>query len=78
MQFASFENLRTLEKGNFFRNSRLSPRDPDDPESFKVRRGVVGGYPDYFDENQVEEMEALVGARLSPSLGYAGGIGRSR
>lgn len=29
---------------------RLRPADPGDTESFKVRRGKVGGYVDYLDE----------------------------
>jgi hypothetical protein len=72
VQFASFENLKELERQNFFRNSRLTPRDPDDPDSFKVRRGVVGGYRDYFDEEQRSRLDRLVSERLSPSLGYGG------
>jgi hypothetical protein len=70
VKFAEFENLKELERVNFFKNSRLSPRDPADPDSFKVRRGVVGGYRDYFTEPEIEEMEALVGAELSPIYGY--------
>ncbi|TIM66355.1 MAG: sulfotransferase domain-containing protein [Mesorhizobium sp.] len=32
---------------------RLQPRDPDDPESFKVRKGKVGGYLDYLSADDV-------------------------
>lgn len=70
VQFASFENLKELERQNFFQNSRLTPKDPDDPDSFKVRRGVVGGYRDYFDAEQLLQLDRLVSERLSPSLGY--------
>jgi hypothetical protein len=72
VDFASFDNLKELEKRNFFGSGRLSPRDPEDPDSFKVRRGVVGGYRDYFDPEQISSMETLVKERLSPSLGYGG------
>jgi hypothetical protein len=68
--FADFDNLKSLERANFFQSSRLRPRDPDDPDSFKVRRGKVGGYADYFDAQQVAEMEAWVRERLDPVFGY--------
>jgi hypothetical protein len=45
--------------------------DPADPATFKVRRGKVGGYRDYFSPEQVAEMDALVMEWLSPTLGYA-------
>jgi hypothetical protein len=70
VEFAAFENLKELERKNFFKNSRLTPGDPSDPDSFKVRRGVVGGYRDYFDEGEIAEMEGLVEERLSPIYGY--------
>lgn len=70
VEFTSFENLKELERNNFFKNSRLAPRDANDPDSFKVRRGKVGGYRDYFDGAQIAEMEALVAARLAQVYGY--------
>ena len=69
--FASFENLRKLEASNFFKNSRLSPRNREDPDSFKVRRGKVGGYLDYFDERQICELEGRVRSQLSAVFGYS-------
>jgi hypothetical protein len=71
VEFAAFENLQRLEASNFFKNARLSPRNPDDPESFKVRRGKVAGYLDYFDERQVAAMEDRVRSQLSPVFGYS-------
>lgn len=78
VDFGSFENLKKLEKEDFFRNKRLQARDPDDPESFKVRRGKVGGYVDYFSEEDVARQEALVRDRLSPFYGYGGPAPGSR
>jgi len=70
VDFADFENLKKLEKDDFFNNSRLRPRNPDDPDSFKVRRGKVEGYRDYFDDDQIRQMEDLVRTRLAPVFGY--------
>jgi hypothetical protein len=71
VEFAAFENLQRLEASDFFKNSRLQPGNPDDPDSFKVRRGVVGGYRDYFDERQIRAMEDRVRSQLSPVFGYS-------
>jgi alcohol sulfotransferase len=76
VEFAAFENLKELERQNFFKNARLAPSDPDDPDSFKVRRGKVGGYADYFDEGQVGAMEELVRTRLDPVYRYGGAPSR--
>lgn len=73
VEFAAFENLKELERQNFFKNSRLTPRDPGDPDSFKVRRGKVGGYLDYFDDEQAGRMEAMVRSRLDPFFRYGAG-----
>ena len=70
VEFGSFDNLRKLETSGFFRQGGMSLRNPDDPETFKVRRGKVGGYRDYFTPEQVAELEELTFSRLSPTFGY--------
>lgn len=70
VDFASFDNLRKMESSGFFRQGGLTLRNPKDPESFKVRRGKVQGYRDYFTPEQVAELESLMAERLSPTLGY--------
>jgi hypothetical protein len=70
VEFGSFDNLRKLETKGFFRQGGLTLRDAGDPSSFKVRRGKVNGYRDYFDPDQVAELEQLMAERLSPTLGY--------
>ena len=71
VEFGSFDNLRALETKGFFRQGGLALRNPNDPETFKVRRAKVGGYRDYFTPEQVAELEALMAERLSPAFGYA-------
>lgn len=70
VDFGSFDNLRQLESKGFFRQGGMKLRNPNDPTTFKVRRGKVGGYRDYFTPEQAAELEALVRERLSPTLGY--------
>mgnify|MGYP005840981169 CR=1 FL=1 len=73
--FASFENLRRMERAGFFRAGGLTLRDAKDPDSFKVRRAKVDGYRDYFDAAQAAELEALVARDLSPRLKALLGLG---
>jgi hypothetical protein len=75
VSFGSFDNLRKLEAAGFFQRGGLSRRDLSDPETFKVRRGKIAGYRDYFSAEQLAEMEALVDTRLSPTLGYRSAAG---
>jgi Sulfotransferase domain len=72
--FASFENLQRVEQRSatkFWVSSRLRPTDAANPDSFKVRRGKVGGYRDYFDEAQLAQIETLISDTLDPAFGYS-------
>ena len=74
VQFASLENLRAKEKANHFSGSgsRMQAGDPDNPDSFKVRRAKVGGYKDYFSDEEVAELDTMVNRDLAPLFGYTG------
>lgn len=50
VEFAGFDNMRKMESEGKFESKKLRPGDAEDPESFKVRRGKVGGYVDYLNE----------------------------
>jgi hypothetical protein len=69
--FASFESLQEKERQRFFTAERIRRRDDGDPDAFKVRRGKVGGYRDYFDERQLDAIDRLVQDRLVPDWGYS-------
>jgi hypothetical protein len=70
VEFASFDNLARKESSGFFQSGRMRPADPKDSGSFKVRRGKVGGYRDYFSPEQAEEIDKLVRENLDPSYEY--------
>jgi hypothetical protein len=70
VEFGSFDNLRRLEGSGFFRRGGMKLRNAGDPDSRKVRRGKVSGYPDYFTPAQIAELEELMMAHLSPTFGY--------
>jgi hypothetical protein len=71
LEFSEFENMRKLEAAGAFDSKILQARDVADPESFKVRRGKVGGYKDYLGaEDRQYAAEALV--KLDKRFGYNG------
>ena len=70
VRFGSFDNLKSLESDNFFKQKGLRPGIKGDAESSKVRRAKVGGYREDFTAEQAAELEALVAERLDPAFGY--------
>lgn len=72
-EYAAYENMKKREAENEgMRGSgqRVKPGDGANPDSFKVRRGKVGGYRDYFTPEQVQIVDAMVEDALDPSFGY--------
>lgn len=64
--YASFENMRSLERANAFDDPRLAPGDSGDADSYKVRRGVVGGYPDYLSPADIAYVDGELAKRRAP------------
>jgi hypothetical protein len=73
VDFADFDRLKSLERQRFFQSARMQPGNPGDPNSYKVRRGKIGGYQDYFTPDQVAAIDAILCEQLSPTLGYSAG-----
>ena len=74
VEFASYENMKKLETKKVFwaSGARVKPGDRKNPDSFKVRRAKVGGYRDYFDDQQVAAIDRMVREELDPVFGYSG------
>jgi hypothetical protein len=72
VNFASVENMRQMEEKKTFwlSGSRMVAKDRKNPNSYKVRKAKVGGYRDYFDDQQIARMQQLVAERLDPVFGY--------
>jgi Sulfotransferase domain len=70
--YAAYDNMKQLEQKDVFwlNGVRLRPGDRANPDSFKVRRGKVGGWRDYFDERQTLALDAMLAARPLPLFGY--------
>jgi hypothetical protein len=69
LEFSRFENMQKLEAAGVFDSKILHPGDVRDPESFKVRRGKVGGYREYLSAEDLEyAADALM--KLDPHFSY--------
>jgi hypothetical protein len=70
LEFSQFENMQKLEAAGAFDSNILHPGDVRDPESFKVRRGKIGGYREYLSaEDQQFAAEAMT--KLDRRFGYS-------
>jgi alcohol sulfotransferase len=72
VEFAAFENMKKMEGKKHFRLSggRMMPGDKDNPDSYKVRRAKVGGYRDYFSDDEVDAIDRQMAETLDPLFGY--------
>ena len=68
VRFASVENMRQMETKRTFwmSGNRMVAKDVNNPDSFKVRKAKVGGFRDYFDAGQLQQLQVLVGRELAP------------
>ena len=69
LQFSRFGNMRKMEASREYDRQILQPGDVNDPESYKVRRGKIGGYVDYLSRRDVDYADHAMSA-LDPRFGY--------
>jgi hypothetical protein len=69
LEFSQFENMQKLEAAGAFDSNILHPGDVRDPESFKVRRGKVGGYREYLSADDQQFAGAAM-RELDQRFGY--------
>jgi Sulfotransferase domain len=69
LDFSRFENMQKLEAAGAFDSNILHPGDVRDPESFKVRRGKVGGYREYLSTEDQQFAAAAI-TELDRRFGY--------
>ena len=70
VDYASFENMRRMSLNELADNPRFATPDRDAPESFKVRKGKVGGYTDYLSTADMEYIEERMRRGLPAVFGY--------
>jgi hypothetical protein len=71
VEFAAYDNMKKMEQDKFFKGggTRVEPGDKDNPSSFKVRKAKVGGFSDYFSDEQCEQLRQML-SELDPLFGY--------
>ena len=72
VEFASLENMKKMEREGTFgdKSRRFSSGSQESSDAYKVRRGKIGGYRDYFTDEQLPEIDALVDSTLAIEYGY--------
>jgi hypothetical protein len=72
VEYASFENMKKMEGRQQLRlaGGRMMPRDRQNPDSYKVRRAKIGGYRDYFSDEEVARIDRELAETLDPLFGY--------
>lgn len=66
----AFEQMRAMEIANALDDQRLQPRDPADPDSYKVRRGRIGGHREDLTPDQITFLDERIREHLSPVFSY--------
>jgi hypothetical protein len=69
LEFSRFGNMRKMEASLEYDRQLLQPGDVSDSESYKVRRGKIGGYVDYLHPSDIEYADQAMSA-LDPRFGY--------
>jgi len=70
VEYAEFEKMKKREQAGEVKDSRLAAGDPENPDSFKARRAKIGGYRDYFSEEEVRQIDKMVADTLNSGYGY--------
>jgi hypothetical protein len=69
LEFSRFGNMRKMESSLEYDRQLLQPGDVNDPESYKVRRGKIGGYVDYLGPSDVDYADRAMSV-LDARFGY--------
>jgi Sulfotransferase domain len=68
--FAAFDRMAQMERAGAFSDKRLRAADAADQESYKVRRGEVGGWVTALAPADAAWVSALMARTLPAELGY--------
>jgi len=71
VKYCSFINMRAVEQSRKLLKFAMRSPAPGDPDSSKVRRGVVGGYVDYLSAEDLEFIRQVVLAAECPFVTLA-------
>ena len=60
VDFASFGNMKKMEADKTLKYKIMQPGKEGDEESYKVRKGKVGGYVDYLSQQDIEYIDKVI------------------
>ena len=69
--FASFDNMKRLEKRGYFFKTSMRPGDKDDQRSYKVRKGEVGSFKEELSSEDLRFIQHVieeVGSQFYPEV----------
>jgi hypothetical protein len=69
VEYTRFERMQKLERQEAIKSPALTPGDKNDTESYKVRKGKVGGFTDYLDQSDSDYLNQKM-KELSSYYGY--------
>jgi hypothetical protein len=68
---SEFDRMKKMEAEGSFGLDILKPRSKNEGDSYKVRRGKIGGYADYLSANEKEVLDRMVAETINPEIGYS-------
>lgn len=77
VSFGSFKNMRKIEhrgRGKRLLSSKeaLTPGVRGDEDTYKTRKGIVGGYTQYLSTEDLQYVEQRIRSQLAQQYGYGG------
>ena len=73
---SQFTRLQKMESDAHFRSKRLSGAHLNDPQAFKVRRGLVGGFAEDLAPGMAHTVGQMMDNELQGAFGYRAGPGK--
>lgn len=70
VKFSSFENMRRMELEKSYKDHRMLPVDTKDVDSYRARKGKVGGYKEELCKEDIDYIGNYMFKRLNPVFGY--------
>lgn len=71
VNYGSFDNMRKMEMANKVNDYRMKSGNKNDPNSFRTRKGKVGGFKEEVTKEDVNYMNKEMKERLDPFFGYS-------
>lgn len=60
INFGSFDNMKKIEYNQSLKSKIMVASKQDDNESYKVRKGKVGGYIDYLNQDDIDYIDRVI------------------